>query len=211
MTYYFIYKTTNIVNQKIYIGMHRANILNDAYLGSGKLLLRAIKKYGKENFKREILFTFSNERDMVEKEMELVTEEFCRRNDTYNVMPGGNWGSKDRNNLSFEGRSHSNETKTHLRNISLGTKRSEDVRKRLSDSSWAKREPNAQKEHARRAGSYAKSDVHKERISLALRGRRGSSINLGVKKKTVECPKCHKHIAKHVANRWHFDNCKIGE
>ena len=50
----FIYLTTNVINGKQYIGSHNGEI-NDSYLGSGKLLIKSIKKYGKENFKRIIL------------------------------------------------------------------------------------------------------------------------------------------------------------
>jgi hypothetical protein len=44
---YFIYKTTNLLNGKYYIGMHVTNQIDDGYLGSGKYLNNAIKKYGK--------------------------------------------------------------------------------------------------------------------------------------------------------------------
>jgi len=50
-----IYKTTNIINNKIYVGQHRTNNINDNYLGSGQLLVKAIKKHGKTNFKKDIL------------------------------------------------------------------------------------------------------------------------------------------------------------
>lgn len=50
----FIYKTTCLVNGKIYIGKHEGNE-NDNYLGSGEIFSLALRKYGKENFKREIL------------------------------------------------------------------------------------------------------------------------------------------------------------
>ena len=50
----FIYKTTCLVNGKIYIGKHEGSE-NDNYLGSGEIFSLALRKYGKENFKREIL------------------------------------------------------------------------------------------------------------------------------------------------------------
>ena len=58
--YHIIYKTTNLINGKIYVGMHSTDNLNDGYLGSGWILKQAIKKYGKENFKREVLLVLSN-------------------------------------------------------------------------------------------------------------------------------------------------------
>ena len=56
----YFYKTTNIINEKFYYGVHSSDKDNDNYLGSGKLLLKAIKKYGRENFKREIIQFFDS-------------------------------------------------------------------------------------------------------------------------------------------------------
>lgn len=50
----YIYLTTNLINNKKYIGQHDGEE-NDSYLGSGTYFLRAVKKYGKEKFKKEIL------------------------------------------------------------------------------------------------------------------------------------------------------------
>ena len=61
-----IYLVTNLVNNKRYIGMDSKN--NPQYLGSGTLILKAIKKYGKENFKKEILEVCSSIPDMELKE-----------------------------------------------------------------------------------------------------------------------------------------------
>lgn len=90
--FYVIYKTTNTVNGKIYIGKHRTKNLNDKYLGSGKLLQHAIKKYGIENFTKEIIHICHTEDEMNLKEREIVTEEFCLRTDNYNVCVGGAGG-----------------------------------------------------------------------------------------------------------------------
>lgn len=90
--YYTVYKTTNLINGKIYIGKHITMNPNDKYLGSGKQIKAAIVKYGKENFKKEVLFIFDNKHDMTNKEKDLVTEEFCKRLDTYNMHEGGEGG-----------------------------------------------------------------------------------------------------------------------
>lgn len=90
--YYLVYKTTNLVNGKIYIGKHETDNLDDGYLGSGKILRKAIEKYGEQNFKREILFECSTREEMNAKEAELVNEEFLKRDDIYNIKLGGDGG-----------------------------------------------------------------------------------------------------------------------
>lgn len=45
---FIIYETTNLINGRIYIGAHKTNDINDSYLGSGKYLLKAVKKHGIE-------------------------------------------------------------------------------------------------------------------------------------------------------------------
>lgn len=62
--YYLIYKTTCLINGKYYIGKHKTSNRDDSYIGSGKLLQTAIKKYGRENFIREIILECSSEEEM---------------------------------------------------------------------------------------------------------------------------------------------------
>lgn len=86
---YIVYKTTNLISGKIYIGVHGAKTLNDNYLGSGILIKKAVKKYGRKNFVRETLFLFEDELDAYKKEEELVDIAFISRSDTYNSCIGG--------------------------------------------------------------------------------------------------------------------------
>lgn len=87
--YYLIYKTTNKKNGKFYIGAHSTNNINDDYLGSGVALKRAIKKYGKDNFKKEIMFICETKEEMFYLEEKLVDPDNPL---SYNMRKGGKGG-----------------------------------------------------------------------------------------------------------------------
>lgn len=87
--YHIVYKTTNLLNNKIYIGLHSTNEVDDGYLGSGFVLKKAIKKYGKDCFHRELLAVLESRDDARALEADIVTTEFCQRLDTYNLKEGG--------------------------------------------------------------------------------------------------------------------------
>lgn len=105
---YTVYKTINLLNGKFYIGKHQTENENDSYLGSGKALRNAIKKHGKCNFKKEILFVFDNEQDMNKKEKELITEELVNHPQCYNIGVGGEGGPH------FKGKRHTAETRVKM-------------------------------------------------------------------------------------------------
>ena len=86
--YYTVYKTTNKINGKYYIGAHQTEDIEDNYIGSGVALKAAIEKYGKNNFTKEILYIVDSREEMyrLEKELVVIGE------NTYNLMPGGEGG-----------------------------------------------------------------------------------------------------------------------
>ena len=89
---HFIYKTKNLANGKFYLGKHSTRNTQDGYLGSGKLLKKAIAKYGKENFKREILHYFESVLALDEAEREIITLQVIKDPNCYNLATGGGGG-----------------------------------------------------------------------------------------------------------------------
>jgi hypothetical protein len=91
--FHYIYKTINIVNGKFYYGMHSTDNLEDDYIGSGQMLWHAIKKYGRENFKQEILKFLPDRSSLKLREKEIVNEDLVRNPICMNLTIGGQGGS----------------------------------------------------------------------------------------------------------------------
>lgn len=86
-----IYKITNIINNKIYIGQHFSNDVNDNYFGSGIALRRAIKKYGRKNFTKDILeVCIPCIHHLNQKEIYYISTYNCIGPTGYNLVGGGN-------------------------------------------------------------------------------------------------------------------------
>lgn len=101
---YIVYKTTNLINNYIYIGVHQTDTPYefDGYLGCGVIINRpstykysktcfqtAVNQYGVKNFKRETLAVFDTEEEACFVEGLLINKEFLSRSDTYNMILGG--------------------------------------------------------------------------------------------------------------------------
>lgn len=127
MKHYTVYRTTNTVNGHFYVGMHVTSKPDDWYIGSGKVLRQAVLKYGREAFRKEVLFVYDNENDMRMKEAEIVTEEFVARPDTYNLNTGG-----------LGGWFHANTKNDHK--AMLGKRHSEGTLRRMREYVWVHRD-----------------------------------------------------------------------
>lgn len=108
--HYTVYKVTNEINGKIYIGCHKTNNLNDGYMGSGKVIRAAIKKYGVDNFEKEIIGSFESEDQMFDEERNLIS----KLNPEYNLHEGGNGGWSYINSVGLNGTQLAAKKRQHL-------------------------------------------------------------------------------------------------
>ena len=115
LKYHYLYCITNMITSKLYVGVHSTQNLHDNYMGSGRALKMAIKKYGIDNFKKDYIKFFDSDIEMYSAEREIVNENFVTSSKTYNMMIGGNGGfpriDTRGNKNGFYGKTHSEETR----------------------------------------------------------------------------------------------------
>lgn len=87
--YHYFYKTTCIITNKYYYGMHSTDNLDDGYLGSGKRLWYSINKHGRENHICEKLKFFDTREKLRQKEIEFVNEDLLKDPLCMNLIVGG--------------------------------------------------------------------------------------------------------------------------
>ena len=88
-TIHYLYKTTCLVTNRYYIGMHSTGDLNDGYMGSGKRLRYSLRKHGKDNHKVEILEFFETRELLIEAEIKAITPDMVLDNNCMNLKLGG--------------------------------------------------------------------------------------------------------------------------
>jgi len=95
--YHYIYKITNTINGKYYIGRHSTDDINDGYMGSGVAIKKAILKYGKSNFIKEILEYAETFESLIELELTYVNHDTVLDEMSYNMTIGGLGGTIEEN------------------------------------------------------------------------------------------------------------------
>lgn len=170
MTVYIVYRTTNKITGHYYIGVHKQEV-DDSYLGSGVNLRRQIRKYGKDSFLRETLFSYLSPVEAFQKEAELLVVHLGNSK-CLNLVPGGEGGDRRTGAILTE------ETKEKLRAAAkkrhsnnpgglwplMVTKYGEDTARQMVRSG------------NKQAGGMAnkgkkKSQEHKEKLSASLKAK----------------------------------------
>ena len=180
----FVYVTTNLKNDNQYIGDHSTNNLNDGYLGSGRIFLKAIKKYGSNCFKRDILKQFETKKEAFDAQEKYINEYNTLIPNGYNISPkGGNnvkgcHSEETKRKMSInisEGKKGKKLSEEHKRKISeglKGKKHSEKTKKKLSIAHKGKKLSEEHKNKiSKKLKGIKRSEETKIKISIALKGR----------------------------------------
>ncbi len=203
--YYTVYQTTNLINNKIYVGVHKTNNLNDDYLGSGLAIKHAFKKYGKHNFHKEVLYLAENVNEMLKIESILVDKVFIERKDTYNLVTGGNSliefskESKIKMSLAHKDKPLSKEHKQSLSTAGKGRIPSKEAKQNMSIGASNR--------------TYTKEGKAKMKIAaknrMTAKVKQKISISCSNRVKSEKCPHCNEFVSSQNASQNHFDMCKL--
>ena len=164
-----------------YVGCHQTENLNDGYLGSGKRLKRAIKKYGVENFKFEILHSVNSKEEMFRLERNIVNESLIKDPLSYNLKIGGSGGNPGIVG-AFRGRKHTEQTKEKIRTASLKQITTDNKRKKLSENNGMKNKNVSSRVSEKLKGRIC-SDDHRKKVAMANIGK--ILINNGIIAKRI--------------------------
>lgn len=165
---YVIYKITNSINGKIYIGMtnnfeqrmreHKSNAKSDKYKYKSRLY-NSIRKYGWENFDKETIDFAKNKHDAEEKEKYYISLYNSVDKDVgYNIVAGGTGGKthdvSGANNPMY-GRRYSDEERAKIGSYSRGVKRSGETKMKISQALKGRK----------------RSEEHNRNLSKSLKGK----------------------------------------
>jgi hypothetical protein len=218
MAFHVVYKTTNKINNKYYIGVHSTTNINDNYMGSGTALKLAIIKYGPENFIKEVIAIFDSREEALSLESKLVTEELILDKGCYNLTFGG--GSPP----ITSGREHplygSIRPDSKLRMLESNPARLPHVKAKHAETVMVrdldgnifkiKRDdwnPNTHTQINRGMITVKDSDGNSHYLPKDdPRVMNGELVHIS-KGLVLTCPHCNK-VGGSTMKRWHFNNCK---
>lgn len=171
--FHYVYQITNNINGKKYIGKHSSKTLDNNYYGSGSLIKKAIKKYGKENFSKEVIKILETSEEAYRYEENLILEKLVSKDPMYyNISMQGS-GGRHGNSLSEE----------HKRKISLkitGRKHTDEAKRKIGDSKRGK--SNWHKGQKRSDESRKKLSIAKTGVKLTEEHKKNiSKVNMGDK------------------------------
>jgi hypothetical protein len=163
-----VYITVNLINGKCYVGDHTIKNLNDGYRGSGTLLFRAFKKYGRKNFLRRILGFYSTKKEAFNAQKEYIIKYNSLSPNGYNISPTGGIGCME---------CHSEETKQIMSELKIayyqtpaGIVKKEIFRKQIKDFHKTPAGIKARaKAIATRKAFYQSSDSLSSRLKISRR------------------------------------------
>lgn len=156
---HYVYEIQNTLNNATYTGMTSKSTLETPYMGSGKWLKLAQKKYGIQNFTKRILVVCISREHAADVERELIGDQW-QNDDNYNMCPGGGNPTK--------GLKCTEESKRKMSEARRGKKfgpRSEETRRKIGNANRRKHKPH--------------SEETRRKISESMRGKPGP--NLGKK------------------------------
>lgn len=127
----YIYITENLINGKRYIGQHKSRVFDNWYCGSGLVLKKALKKYGKKNFKCSLIEWGMSREDLDDKEKYWIrVYDAVNSKYFYNMGCGGEGFQRGELNPMY-GRTHTDEVRKIISEKRMGTHLSEETKRKL--------------------------------------------------------------------------------
>lgn len=158
-----VYKTVNISTLEYYIGVHKTQNLNDRYYGSGIRILRSIKKYGIDNFRKDILHIYDNAEQAFLIETEIL-DNCLDDKKCLNLARGGKGGA------NFAGRKHSKESINKIKLARSKQIMSDETKAKISEANRKRKISDETKAKiSKKAKQRVISDKDREKISKSLK------------------------------------------
>jgi group I intron endonuclease len=200
---YIIYKITNKLTNKSYVGKHITKNINDKYMGSGQVLKQSYKKHGINNFIKEVIEECENEEIMNKREIFWISELNTFSPNGYNINTGGKGGDNFTHNPNKE----------QIRLKMIESKRnnpqlcSEETRKKMSESRKGKPISPTYPvtcPHCNKTGD--KRNMVRWHFDNCLLNSSNENKKRSFEKR--QCPYCLKFHTPQILSQSHFDFCK---